>query len=74
MKCKCGDSKRVASINAKCSDLCFFTGDGVERDGYVPYHMGVGGGDYVEFDFCMDCGQIDGDFPLRKFRKRCDEE
>lgn len=28
--------------------------------------MGIGGGDYVEFDYCLDCGQIQGTFPVPK--------
>jgi hypothetical protein len=31
--------------------------------GYVPDDMGIGGGDYVEFDYCLQCGQIQGRFP-----------
>ena len=27
-------------------------------------HLGIGGGDYIEFSYCGDCGQIQGDFPL----------
>jgi hypothetical protein len=26
--------------------------------------MNIGGGDYVDFKFCLDCGQINGDWPL----------
>jgi hypothetical protein len=25
--------------------------------------MGIGGGDYVEIDLCMDCGQTQGKYP-----------
>lgn len=34
-----------------------------EKDGYVPSDMGIGGGDYIEFEWCLDCGQIQGTFP-----------
>lgn len=60
-KCK---SDRVASIGSKSSDLNAYTIDGVERDGYVPHDLGIGGGDYVEFDWCLNCGTIQGDWPL----------
>lgn len=61
---RCG-STRVVSISAKCSDLCFaaMSGDR-EHTGYVPYDIGIGGGDYVDMIFCLDCGQIEGEFPL----------
>jgi hypothetical protein len=32
--------------------------------GYVPSCLGVGEGDYVEFEYCLDCGQIMGKFPV----------
>ena len=32
--------------------------------GYVPRDLGIGGGDDVQFDYCLDCGQIQGKFPL----------
>ena len=65
MECdECGD-ERVASINAKCSDLFFLNMKevSVEND-YVPSDWGIGGGDYVQFDYCLNCGKIQGDFPL----------
>jgi hypothetical protein len=35
------------------------------HDGYVPSKMGIGGGDYMEFSYCLDCGQIQGKFPVK---------
>lgn len=36
-----------------------------EKDGYVPSDMGIGDSlDYVEFSWCLNCGQIQGVFPL----------
>ena len=26
--------------------------------GYVPSGLGIGAGDYVRLDFCLDCGRI----------------
>ena len=66
MKCQRCESTRLAGVNAKCSDLCQFIDHqgGRDRDYYVPEQVGVGGGDYVEFDYCLDCGQIQGQFPI----------
>ena len=63
--CKCG-SNRIAYISAKSSDLNFVrVGEESSVEGYVPRDMGIGGGDYVEFDWCLNCGQIQGNnFPL----------
>ena len=64
---RCG-AERVASMSAKCSDCCYVGLNGREKDGYVPGDMGIGGGDYICFAWCLECGQIqtDGDekFPL----------
>lgn len=61
---KC-DSDRIVSINAKCSDLCTTTFNKTELNGYVPDDIGIGGGDCIEIDFCLSCGQIQSDvFPV----------
>jgi len=65
MTCQKCNSTRVAYLSAKCSDCC-----GVElkekfQDGYMPPDFGVGdGGDYVEIKWCLDCGQMQGEWPL----------
>ena len=56
------EHKRTNSVSAKCSD-CFnmtMTEDNVqtEQSGYVPCDIGIGGGDYIEFNYCLDCGKI----------------
>jgi hypothetical protein len=38
--------------------------NGLELDGYVPNDLNIGGGDYIEFDVCLDCGQMQGQYPL----------
>lgn len=64
MKCQKCLSERVAYICAKCSDNGSCKIDGQENNGYVLGDMGIGGGDYVEFSWCLECGQIQGKFPL----------
>lgn len=70
-ECKCGSS-RILEVCAKCSDLCSWrTAGGEWQEGYVPTGKGIGEDmDYVEIAFCMDCGQIQGKFPLPKGRRR----
>ena len=64
MKCPKCFSERIANVGAKCSDM-FNAGFGdTSYQGYVLSDMGIGGGDYLELDYCMDCGQILGTFPL----------
>ncbi len=65
MVCKNCKSTNIASVHAKCSDMCsVIYEDGYEREGYVPAGIGIGGGDYVEFKYCLNCGMIQDDFPL----------
>jgi hypothetical protein len=56
----------VSSISAKCSDLFSATYKGKDYEGYVPRCIGIGDnyGDYVEFDYCLECGQIQGTWPV----------
>lgn len=64
MPCQKCKSERVCSVGGKCSDT-FSAGIGTaEIQGYVPDDLGVGSGDYIDFNFCMDCGQLQGKFPL----------
>ncbi len=64
MKCSNCKSDRIAGVNAKCSDLCYARIGTYEHQGYVPSDMGIGGGDYVEFKWCLDCGRIVGQWPV----------
>ena len=70
MACKCG-SHRIASVNAKCSDMCHVEiedekGFVNESQDYAPKDMNIGGGDYIRFAYCLDCGTIQGSFPLEQ--------
>lgn len=63
IRCK---SERIAEISSKSSDLNSFKMQSSEdwSEGYVPHDMGIGGGDYTELAWCLNCGQIQGTFPL----------
>lgn len=60
---RCG-SHRVAQAGGKCSDLGYFYMGSIDHDGYVPEGVGIGGGDDVDITYCLDCGQMQGTFPL----------
>jgi len=67
MNCQRCDSRRIATLDAKPGDLCQWQGSGLFLDGYCPGGVGIGrGGDYVRFDYCLDCGQMQGVFPISK--------
>jgi len=63
MKCTCG-SERILAVSGKVSDMCSMNIDHRSRDGYVPNRLNIGGGDYLEFSVCLDCGKHVGTFPV----------
>lgn len=60
-KCK---SERILTVRAKCNDMFSWEVDDQECHGYVPRDLGIGGGDYVKFQLCLNCGQLQGEFPI----------
>jgi hypothetical protein len=60
---RCG-SHRVADAGGKCSDMSHFSLGDIDHNGYMPDEVGLGGGDYIEITYCLDCGQLQGKFPL----------
>ena len=54
-------SPRLARVLGHCSDMCSIDLAGKHTHGYVPRDLGIGGGDDVH---CLDCGQIQGTFPV----------
>lgn len=64
MTCNKCNSKRMLEVSAKCNDKCDVSIGGTSKYGYVPNDLGIGGGDYVEFSVCLDCGTMSGDWPM----------
>jgi hypothetical protein len=64
MSCQRCQSDRIVSVHGKCDDRCTVSMNGNEMNGYVPDDIGVGGSDYIEIDCCLNCGQLQGEFPL----------
>ena len=65
MSCQTCNSDQIASVGGKCNDMCTVDGPGAlngEPD-YVPENIGIGGGDYIEFSYCLNCGQIQDTWP-----------
>ena len=66
MSCKCG-SDRIVTIGGKTSDMFNMSLGGKHGYGYVPTNLffGKGGyGDYINLDFCAECGMIQSKFPI----------
>ncbi len=65
-KCQRCKSARVAAIGGKCSDMFWASIGKFECQDYVAEDMNIGGDDYIEFALCLECGQIQGEWPLPK--------
>jgi hypothetical protein len=56
--------KRIASVSAYTDECDVELSNGEKSSGYVPANMGIGYSDGIEFEYCLDCGRIQGDFPV----------
>lgn len=64
MKCQHCGSTRVLEFSGKCNDLYSASLGDREYNGYALHGVGLGGGDYVSGDLCLNCGQLQGKWPL----------
>jgi len=67
MTCQRCKSERVANIMGKSDDRSSISIPSQEYDheGYLPRIQDLCGGDYIRFDMCLDCGQVQGTFPAK---------
>jgi len=65
MKCQNCGSNRILFISGKTNDMCYSQYKEWEYDGYVPDDISLeyNDGDYLEINFCLECCQIQGDWP-----------
>lgn len=66
MNCsRCG-SERILEIDGKSSDRNIIEFQGKTYvNMYVPSNCGIGNNsDCIMFSYCLDCGQMQGDFPV----------
>lgn len=54
----CCSNPKIATIMGKCSDLCSIRMKNIKYNGYVPYNIGIGGGDYLNLTVCLTCGKL----------------
>lgn len=63
MSCNC-ENNTIVKVYAKCDDRCVIQCDNMEKEGYVPRNINIGGGDDISFSFCSQCGKIQKFKPL----------
>lgn len=65
MKCQKCDSEHVIEFGSHGRDCNIINAPSfdVEYDGYLPYISDVCGGDDMLLNVCLNCGQIQGQFP-----------
>jgi len=68
MRCQRCKGKRILNVSARSKDMTrYYLVNVSEKDPlYEGYALGLfgGGGDEEEFTVCLDCGQLQGEFPL----------
>jgi hypothetical protein len=65
MSCRECQSERIVSIMGHCVDR--FTAEMGNKEygpDYVPKGLNIGQGDDIQFEYCLDCGMIQDDFPI----------
>lgn len=62
--CQHCESPRLLDVTGKTSDCCICTLKGYEHDGYVPADAGIGGSDCISITVCLECGQLQGEWPI----------
>jgi len=71
-KCQRCGSENIVGVNGKTGDQCNLINrlTGAEIVDYVPPNIGLGRDeDYIEFEYCADCGQMQGKFPVKLPKK-----
>lgn len=74
MNCDKCNSERIFGVSAKVSDRGLYEYDEKEQDGYAPDVDNVCGGDYITIDVCLECGKVQGEFPVTDPEFDDDEE
>ena len=67
MSCDKCSSDRIISIGGKTSDMFNCQYKDIDHGGYVPEGIIIGDGgygDYIQFNLCLECGKIQGKFPI----------
>ena len=65
MPCQKCNSARIVHVHSSPDDRNNVKIEGGKwEEGYLPYDIGINGGSNLEISYCLECGQIQGEFPL----------
>ena len=64
---------RILNFTGKVNDMFACGLRNKAYDGYVPRDLGIGGDDYIKMTICLNCGQVQGQFPLPPSKLETDE-
>lgn len=72
----CCYERNIVEFSGKCGDLFVIDVEHGKFDtsNGVPKNSGIGGGDYVTFSYCANCGKIQGGFPIKFEESEEDDE
>lgn len=62
-ECQRCESPRLLSFSGNTSDRFYAAFNNREYNGYVIHDAGIGGGDYLGAEVCLECGQLQGEWP-----------
>lgn len=66
MNCQRCESDRVLIIGGHGQDRFYATFQDYEKDGYAPHIENVCGGDDINIEVCLECGQMQGTWPVKE--------
>ena len=64
MECELCDSERIVKLDIDNVSEVKGTVSGIEFSAYIPMDIGIGEDDEINFEYCLECGHIQGDFPM----------
>lgn len=64
MNCDSCNSNRMVIVSGKVSDMCYVEYMDAIHQGDVPSGLNIGSGDYIELNICMNCGKVQGQYPI----------
>lgn len=59
IKCQRCDSDRIVAVGGKL--MAIYSGYGYQKE--IPGHLNIGSSNAILFEYCKNCGQIQGNFP-----------